>query len=128
MGSITGSLEAANDLTLVTVRGEVDAEQVLSQIITFLTGEPTRLVLWDFRAGSLARISPGELKMIAEKGAPYADRRRGGRTAVVCSKEADYGLSRMFQTFARLAHIPFEINVFRDVTEAREWLNSGIRV
>jgi hypothetical protein len=127
MGRIDSSLEAANDLTVVTVVGEVDVGQVLSQIITLLTGEPTQLVLWDIRAGSLAGISRDELRMIVEEGAPYADRRRGGRTAVVCSKEVDYGISRMFQAFASLGRIPFEIEVFRDIRGAREWLNSGER-
>ena len=127
MGRINSSLEAANDLTVVTVVGEVDAGQVLSQIITFLTGEPTQLVLWDIRAGSLAGISRDELRMIVDTGAPYAVRRRGGRTAVVCSKEVDYGISRMFQSFANLGHIPFEIEIFRNIRVAREWLNSGDR-
>jgi len=123
MGHITSSLEAGKDLTVVTVVGDVDAGQVLSQIITFLTGEPTRLVLWDIRAGSLAGISREDLQMIVKRGAPYSDRRRGGRTAVICSKEVDIGLSRMFAIFASLEHIPFEMNVFRDIGKAREWLN-----
>ena len=127
MGRIDSSLEAANDLTVVTVVGEVHVGQVLSQIITFLTGKPTQLVLWDIRAGSLAGISRDDLRLIVEKGAPYADRRIGGRTAIVCSKELDYGISRMFQTFANIEHIPFEIEVFRDIRGAREWLNSGER-
>jgi hypothetical protein len=45
MGHITSSLEADSDLTIVTVVGEVNAEQVANQIISFLTGEPTQLVL-----------------------------------------------------------------------------------
>jgi hypothetical protein len=125
MGHITSSLEAASDLTIVTVVGEIDAEQVVSQIISFLTGEPTQLVLWDIREGSLARLSSKDLQMIVERGAQFADRRKGGRTAIVCSKELDYGFSRMFQTFASLQHIPFEINVFRNLEKAREWLNQS---
>jgi hypothetical protein len=31
----------------------------------------------------------------------------------------------MFQTFAELAEVPFEINVFRDIEEAHQWLRSG---
>ena len=125
MGQITSSLKADSDLTIVTVVGEVNAEQVVSQIISFLTGEPTQLVLWDFREGSLASLSSKDLQMIVQRGAQFADRRKGGRTAIVCSKEVDYGLGRMFQTFASLQHIPFEINVFRNLEEAVEWLNQS---
>jgi hypothetical protein len=123
MGHITSILEAESELTVVAVVGDVDAEQVLSQIISFLTGEPTQLVLWDFREGSMASLSSIDLQMIVKRGAEFADRRKGGRTAIVCSKDLDYGLGRMFQTFASLQHIPFEIQVFRSQEEAREWLN-----
>jgi hypothetical protein len=125
MGQITSSLEADSDLTIVTVVGEVNAEQVANQIISFLTREPTKLVLWDFTEGSLASLSSKDLQMIIQRGAQFADRRKGGRTAIACSREVDYGLSRMFQTFASLQHIPFEINVFRNLEEAVEWLNQS---
>ena len=125
MGHITGSLEAENDLTLVTVVGKVDAKQVLSQIISFLTGEPTKFVLWDFRQGSLAGFSSADLRMIVERGAPFAASRKGGRTAIVCATDVDYGLSRMFQAFANIQHIPFEIQVFRNTHEARKWLSDA---
>jgi hypothetical protein len=54
--------------------------------------------------------------MIIQRGAQFADRRKGGRTAIACSREVDYGLSRMFQTFASLQHIPFEIRPLAKVT------------
>ena len=123
MGHITSSIEAENDLTVVTVAGEVDAEQVLGQVISFLSGEPTQLVLWDFREGSLAGLSSADLQLLIERGAPFADSRKGGRTAIVCSKEVDYGLSRMFQIFASLRYVPFEVQVFRSTQEARKWLS-----
>lgn len=123
MGHITSLLEAEHNLTVVTVVDEVDAEQVLSQIISFLTGEPTQLVLWDIREGSLARLSSEDMRMIIQRGAQFADRRKGGRTAIVCSTDIDYGFGRMFETLASLQHIPFEISVFRDLSEAKQWLH-----
>src|SRR3954471_19824433 len=125
MGHITSSLAADGDLTIVTLVGEVNAEEVASQIISFLTGEPTQLVLWDFREGSLASLSSKDIQMIIQRGAQFADKRKGGRTAIVCSKKVNYGLGRMFQTLASLQHIPFEINVFWDIEEAREWLDQS---
>jgi hypothetical protein len=127
MAHITSKLEAENDLTVVTVVGGVDAEQVQSQIISFLTGDPTPLVLWDVRAGSLTGLSGEDIRTIIQSGAWYADRRKGGRTAIVCPREVDYGLGRMFESLASIYHIPFEINVFRNLGEAREWLNQGRR-
>ncbi len=125
MGNITSSLEAENDLTtVVTVAGKVDVEQVLGQIVSFLRGEPTQLVLWDSREGSLAGLLGADLQLIVERGTPLADSRKGGRTAIVCSKEVDYGVSRMFQTLASLQNIPIEAQVFRSIQEARKWLTA----
>jgi len=123
MGSITRSFEADCDLTVFRVQGEVVAGQILDEIIAFLTGEPSQSVLWDITAGSLARISGEDMRMIARRGIDYAYRRKGGRTSIVCSTDVDYGLSRMFQTFVELMQSPFEITVSRDILAAREWLN-----
>lgn len=125
MGHITRLFEVENDLTVFTVVDEVDAEQVLSQILSFLTGEPTQLVLWDITVGSLERISSDDLWMIVKRVAPFADRRKEGQTAIVCLDDLDYGLSRMFQSFAEIMQVPIEINVFRNLEKAREWLNEA---
>ena len=119
---ITASLDRASDLTIVTVEGSVSADQVRNQIVGFLKGEPTRLVLWDIRRGSLADISPDAMRTLVSAGAPYAHRRRGGRTAIVCVHDVDFGLSRLFKAIAELQHIPFEINVFREMRLALAWL------
>ncbi|HEX3037268.1 MAG TPA: hypothetical protein VHT73_19460 [Thermodesulfobacteriota bacterium] len=125
MGHITRLFEVENDLTAFTVVGEVDVEQMLSQIISFLTGEPTQLVLWDITVGSLERISSNDVQMIVERAKPFSDRRKGGRTAIVCLRDLEYGISRMFQNFADIMQVPFEINVFRNLEKAREWLNEA---
>jgi hypothetical protein len=122
MGAISRTVEQEKDLAIFTIVDDVDAKQVLDEVIGFLTGEPTHLVLWDLRAGSLMRVTPAGLRMIAERATKLADRRKGGRTAIVCSTDVDYGLSRMFQTFAELLQAPVEFTVSRDIEGAREWL------
>jgi hypothetical protein len=119
---ITSSRDHRADLTIVTVEGAVGADQVRERIVGFLTGEPTLLVLWDIRHGSLAEISTDDIRMLVSAGEPHAHRRRGGFTAIVCGRDVDFGLSRMFGTVAELQHIPFEIQVFRDVDAAMRWL------
>ena len=119
---ILQSTDEEHDLTTVTVLGDVSAGQVRTQIITFLTTRPTRLVLWDIRNGTLSRLSSDDLRELVASGAPYADRRRGGRTAILCSKPVDFGISRMFGTFANIYHIPFEIHVFDEYEDAMSWL------
>lgn len=125
MGRITTSSDTENGLTVFTVIDKVDAEQLLRRVISFLTEEPTRFVLWDFRAGSLASLGSEDLKNIVEQGKQFADSRKGGRTAIVCSTDLDFGLSRMFQVYAETSHVPFEISVFRNFDEAGAWLSNA---
>ncbi len=122
---ITRSLETANQLTVFTVNDKVDLEQVLAQVVLFLTESPTQLALWDLQAGSLERLARKDLQTLIDRGKAFGDSRKGGRTAIVCATDLDYGLCRMFRTYGDIAQLPFEINVFRNQDEAREWLNAG---
>ena len=125
MGSITRSVESETNLTVMTVVGEADAPMVLAEILSFLLVAPTRQVLWDIRLGILTEMSPNALRMIVHRAGPFARVRDGGQTAIVCSRDVDFGLCRMFQTFAEQSKIPFEIHVSRDIDEARRWLGTG---
>jgi len=121
MGSITRS-SPEPDLTLFEVVGDADAEDVLRQIITFLHEAPTPLVLWDFSRGSMRVMTPEDLRVIAARALPYTHVRRGGRTAILCARDVDFGMARMFQAFAEILAAPFDLMVFRDGDQARAWL------
>jgi hypothetical protein len=98
--------DAEHDVTVVTVVGAVDAAAVSGHIMAFLTGDPTPLVLWDIRAGSVTSLSIVDVMGIIKRAKPFADRRRGGRTAIVCAQPLDYAVSRMFQSCAEAMQIP----------------------
>ena len=119
---IDQAIDREHDLTTVTVTGSVDVEQVNRQILGLLGGQPTQRVLWDIRDGTLAKLTPEDMRRIISEGAALAEKRRGGRTAILCAKPVDYGLARMFETFASLYHLPFEVHVFGDSGQARDWL------
>jgi hypothetical protein len=126
-GHIIRATDAEHDLTVFTVVGAVDAAAVSAHIMAFLPVDPTPLVLWDIRAGTVTGLSIVDVMWIITRGAPFADRRRGGRTAIVCAQPLDYAVSRMFQAVAEAMQIPFEIAVFRDYEEARGWLHESRR-
>jgi hypothetical protein len=126
MGSITRGVELDTNLTVFSVVGDADASQVLTQIVTFLREAPTQEVLWDIRRGTLTALSAQDLRRIVQRAGPLTQVRSGGRTAIVCSREVDFGLCRMFQTFAEQAEVPFEIHVARDIEVARRWLHPRV--
>ena len=122
-GHIIRATDVEHDLTVFTVVGAVDAAAVSGHIMAFLPVDPTPLVLWDIRAGTVTGLSIVDVLWIIRRAEPFADRRRGGRTAIVCAQPLDYAVSRMFQSVAEAMQIPFEIVVFRDHEEARGWLH-----
>ena len=122
-GHIIRATDAEHDLTVFTVVGAVDAAAVSDHIMAFLSVDPTPLVLWDIRAGNVTGFSVVDVLWIIKRAKPFADRRRGGRTAIVCAQTLDYSICRMLQSMAEAMQIPFEIAVFWDDEEARGWLN-----
>jgi hypothetical protein len=52
----------------------------------------------------------------------YAHLRKGGRSALVLSKDVGYGIGRMYGALSEIENIPYEIRSFRDIKDAREWL------
>ena len=124
LGQITKTTEPEHGLTRFDVNGEVNVEQVLDQLIPFLTETPTPLVIWSIGEGGMKGLSGADLRRIVDVAAPFSASRAGGRTAIVCMDDLDYGLSRMFQTLAELYPIPFEMRVFRDLNEALAWLKA----
>jgi hypothetical protein len=79
-------------------------------------------VLWDFSKASLSRISSNQIETILDYIKQHAEKRAGGKTAIVVSKTLEYGMSRMIQTLSELISIPLEIKIFRSIEEAVQWL------
>jgi hypothetical protein len=122
MGTINRTLEKEDDLTIFTVIGETTAEALIEQLEPFMAGEPTSLVLWNLTEGTMANISADGFRQVVAKVKPNAFRRKGGKTALVFSKDVDYGLGRMVEVFTGVAEMGFETKSFRDVASARQWL------
>lgn len=122
---IEQTLDKQKDLAVVTVIGDVSADQVKRQILSFLADKPTQRVLWDFQGGSLMNLSQEDMQQILAEGAELSEKRRGGRTAIVCTQTVDFGLARMFESLASCYHLPFEIQVFKDRNAAMSWLEAS---
>lgn len=125
MAKITKSYESDIDLTIFTIVGEITFDEVLDHTRTFLSGKPSKLALWDFTSGTIARISSQELKEIAKQGDVISARIEGGKGAILAPKDIDYGMSRIFQVFSEIEDFPLEVEIFRDLNAAKKWLISG---
>jgi len=119
---VTTNADHDKQLTIHTVTGEPSFEEGMAAFKQFWEGKPTQNVLWDFRKASLARLSSEETEAMINYIQQHAEKRSGGKTAILVSKDLEYGISRMARTFAELKNIPFEMEIFRSIEEAIQWL------
>ena len=113
-------------LTVKTVTGNPSFEESMTAFRQFYEGNLTRKVLWDFRKASLSRISSNHIEIILDYIRQHAEKRAGGKTAILISKDLEYGMSRMIQSLIELKGIPIETEIFRSIEEAVHWLDKMV--
>jgi hypothetical protein len=113
---------AEAQLTTYVAAGPLTANDVSKTVVSCLTENPTRLVIWDVREASFSNVTGDDLRKVVINARPLAESRAGGKTAIVCSRGADYGLARLFQTYAELYEAPIDIKVFDSMDDATAWL------
>jgi hypothetical protein len=71
-------------------------------------------------------ITGREVRLLAYRTERLARTDQFGPLAIVATSEVAYGMARMYQTLCDA--LPVHIGVFRDIGEAREWLDALARV
>lgn len=125
--SITKQIEQSKELTIFTGNGELSFDEVLKTIRSFYATNPTLNVLCDLRQASAEQISSSQVNQIAELIQKLKRIRKGGRTAIVSTRDVTFGVARMLEA---LIYIPnddfsYELKVFRDIKDAVRWLAKG---
>lgn len=91
----------------------------------YYSGEVTLNCLWDLTQADLSDIVTGDLRDEAIQTRAFADKRKGGKTALVAEGTLEFGISRMLEVFYDLQDMPFALEVFRTIDEAMQWLQSS---
>jgi hypothetical protein len=116
----TNIIEAGSIVEFI-MEGNCVLEEVLDIISTqycnFSTG-----VLWNFSEGSNINLSTEDMKLIANMAKKHAIHRR---TAYIGSIDLEYGLLRMYEAYAEMAHVSPTMKVFRHRDAAMQWLKEA---
>ena len=121
---ISTCIDATRGLVVHTGTGELSVDEIetaLEKRFGDSAYRPGMKVLWDCRNASVASIEASALGALIAFNVRRAATRGNGKSAIVASKDADYGVCRMFQTLAD--HLPWSIAVFRDRESATLWLS-----
>jgi hypothetical protein len=122
LGEITLEIDRDRDLTVRAIIGDVRVEQLVDALADYFAGEPTMNVLLDFSEAVMGRLTASDVRLLAKVTQQYADRRAGGKTALVFSTANGYGLGRMFEQLRLATGAPVAYKSFREREKAIEWL------
>ncbi|MDJ0669328.1 MAG: hypothetical protein QNJ61_18745 [Desulfobacterales bacterium] len=122
MGTISAKYDLAKDLTIVTAKGVITADDLLDWGNNYYEGQITSLILWDVTNADLSSLQADQLREIAENMSRISEVRKGGKTAFVYDKPLEYGIGRMFQAYSEIEDMPFEVQSFQSFDEAKAWL------
>ena len=124
----TINFETEGSTLILTVTGDLTAEEVIYAITNIYPVDNPKDIVWDLTNASLRLLSLSNFETIArvakESAATNGLRRRGKTTHVVDSA-AEYGLFRMYTVIAEMTGVPFEYSVYKTIEEARRWLTQN---
>lgn len=112
-------------LTVIAVRGDVPAGEIELVLEAFYAEAPTPLLLWDLSQADFAGLAPADLRRLILLAKRRAHLREGGRSALVASRDLEFGMARMGEILAEVLEHPAPHKAFRTRDEALAWLVSG---
>ncbi len=113
------------NLTIFAVIGEVTCQELMTTLKTFYTDSPTLDILWDVRQGTVSKLSYNDIRIVVESVVEFTKKSRRRKTAIVISRDVDYGIGRIFGTFAEIKEVSLTVRVFREYDEAMTWLSGA---
>ena len=124
MGEIETTYDLPGNLTIIKAVGKMEPGDFREWTASYYTGPVTLHTLWDLTQADLSQIQAADLRDDAAHTKLLADVRKGGKTAIVSANTLAYGMSRMLEAFYELEEIPFDVQVFHSLEEARAWLDA----
>jgi len=122
MANIETDIDFEKDLTIFSVKGELTANEIIQYASGPYNQTPTKLVIWDVSEGHIYNNTSDEFRNIALKMKKLTEKRQGGKTAFIGNLDADFGMGRMYEVFAKTENLPVEFKSFKSLDEAMKWL------
>ena len=118
--------DLSENLTEHIVTGVITDKEMFDCEKEFYSDSPTKLQLWDMSASKLTKVTVEGMRQFIIRTSRLGKVRSGGRTAVLVDSQLQYGLGRMAEAFGEFESLPFEFRVFKNRSEALEWLKSSL--
>ncbi len=124
MKHIDTHYDHAKSLTTFTATGKMTVDDFHDFLERYYVGQVTRFILWDLTRADLSAFKTADIKEVAQCIVRISEARRGGKTAFVYDQSLEFGIGRMFQAYSQMADMPFEVQAFKSLVEAKAWLGA----
>jgi hypothetical protein len=122
MATIKTVVDPQNDLSIFTVDGDLTADEIIDRVEEYYTKHPSRLILWIMGDADISTLTSEDIERIIQTAKKHSGKRQEGKTAIVGSKDVEYGMARMYEALTGFENLPYEYRAFKDIGEAKEWL------
>lgn len=122
---ITSHTDPSQALTTLTANGGISLEEIIGVVKGFKDDPPAKNILWDFsEAYPDDPFDAEDMDRIASLAKTNLNLRSqpDGKTAFVATSDFIFGITRMYTTYLELQQPTHDIQVFRSLEEAQEWL------
>jgi len=120
---INSRVDKSKDLTMFHCSGEIPLSEIMKVLDTFLKN-PTRNSLWVLRNVAWGRITSDWLQKLSLYSAGRARPGGDGKMAIAAPSDVDLGVSRIYEAFAQLNGLAYQVKSFRSWKKAMAWLGS----
>ena len=117
-------IKTEGDLLIVSVNGDLTAEEMITVVKEYYPLETVKNVIWDVSNGSMLSMPRNDFDEIAKvvKESVENGARQGGRTAFVKKEDLELGLVILYTIIAEMSGIPIKYHVFNSIEDARIWI------
>lgn len=122
MAEIKLEIDKARDLTTVTVSGSLLTGQLSAILGDYTKQSPTRHILIDSRAGTWISMPTADYYQSIQAWIYHSKTRVDGKTAIIFSNPADFGMGRLLESHLSMAGTSIELECFQDMCQAESWL------
>ena len=101
---------------------KVSIEELMAEILEHVNDWLEKPVIWVLEELDLGAITKDQLRIFAKDLARKSLAKKGKKTAIVTTNDLQFGLMRMFDSFANIDNFHITFSVLRDMEEAKKWL------
>ncbi len=119
---IDSQIDSSLGVVFSVFQGVVTPEDVSGQVEGFRTDpafEPSFNHLIDARGATQLDLSSYDMRVVSM----HSIFNENSRRAIAAEKDETFGIARMYQSLREAHEKPDQIQVFRDMAEARRWLD-----